>query len=91
MCFDTRGCTRQCRASEDGKAQLFHAVISGCIPVDAAAWTAASAAASAEPAAAEGGAAVEEVLWPFVPKAITSRRQKITRAKLYAYSIAVDL
>jgi len=75
MCFDTRWCTKHCRASEDGKAQLFHAVISGCIPVDAAAWTAASAVASAEPAAAEGAAAAEEVLWPFVPKAIRSRHR----------------
>ncbi len=75
MCFDTRGCTAHCRASENGKAQLFHAITSDCIPVDAAAWTAASAAASAEPAAAEGGAAAEEVLWPFVPIAIKSRHR----------------
>jgi hypothetical protein len=71
MCCNTscqRGCTRHCRASDDGKAQLLHAITSGCIPVDAAAWTAASAAASAEPAAAEGGAAAVEVLWLFVPK-----------------------
>ena len=60
--FDTQGCTRHCYASEDGEAQLFHAITSGCIPVDAAAWTAASAAAFAEPAAAEDGAAAEEVL-----------------------------
>ena len=100
MCFDTEGCIRQSRLrshnllmnpSEEEQAQLFHAVMSGSIPVDAAAWTAASAAASAEPAAAEGGAAAEEVLWPFVPKAITSGRKKITRAKLYACSIAANL
>lgn len=83
MCFDTschRGCTWHCRGSEDGKAQLFHAVMFGCIPVDAAAWTAASAAASAEPAAAAGAAAAEEVLWLFVPKAITSGRKNKSQA-----------
>ena len=76
MCFDTRGCIRHSRPSEEEQAQLCDAIAFGCIPVDAAAWTAASAAASAEPAAAEGAAAAEEVLWPFVPTAITRRRQK---------------